>query len=251
VAAGENRPVISVRNLEDQAGFGDAVRLQQEIWGFADVDLLPVRLFVVATKVGGQAMGAYDGGNMAGFLLAIPGIKPDGKEYLHSHMLGVLPEYRNAGVGRLLKLAQRTDAVARGIDLVEWTFDPLETKNAYFNIVRLGAIVRRYLPNQYGNSSSRLHAGLPTDRLVAEWYIRSPRVEAITTGLPHAPEPVEARISIPHIVSELRTSDPRQALEIQRRAAAEFQQCFDSGLAVVGVERSPDHGTYLLGKVSL
>ena len=114
---------------------------------------------------------------MIAFCLAIPGLKPDGKPYLHSHMLGVLAEYRNHGVGRQLKLQQRDDALARGIDLIEWTFDPLEIKNAYFNVERLGAIVRRYLRNQYGASSSPLHGGLPTDRLVAEWWIRKPRRE--------------------------------------------------------------------------
>ncbi len=90
-------------------------------------------------------------------------------------MLGVVDDYRNAGVGRRLKLAQREEALARGIDLVEWTFDPLEIKNAFFNIERLGAIVRRYVQNQYGITASPLHGGLPTDRCVAEWWLRSPR----------------------------------------------------------------------------
>ena len=95
-------------------------------------------------------------GRMIAFCLAIPGLKPGGKPYLHSHMLGVLPEYRNAGIGRQLKLRQRDDALARGIDLIEWTFDPLEIKNAYFNVERLGAIVRRYVRNQYGTTSAAL-----------------------------------------------------------------------------------------------
>src|SRR5208283_845949 len=109
-----------------------------------------------------------------------PGIKPGPKTYLHSHMLGVLPEYRDAGIGRTLKLTQRDEARARGIDLIEWTFDPLEIKNAFFNIERLGAIVRRFVLNQYGTTSSPLNAGLPTDRCTAEWWISSPRVLAIT-----------------------------------------------------------------------
>ena len=114
--------------------------------------------------------------------MAIPGLKPGGKTYLHSHMLGVLPEYRNARVGRALKLAQRDDALSRGIDLIEWTFDPLEIKNAFFNMERLGAIVRRYVPNQYGTTSSPLHGGLPTDRCIAEWWISSPRVNGRLGG---------------------------------------------------------------------
>jgi GNAT superfamily N-acetyltransferase len=105
----EERKMIEIRALTSIPEFKDAVRLQQEIWGFEAIELLPVRLFVVATKIGGQAFGAYDGGRMAGFCLAIPGLKAGGKSYLHSHMLGVLPKYRNEGVGRLLKLAQRQD----------------------------------------------------------------------------------------------------------------------------------------------
>ena len=166
--------MIEIGPLTAHTEFRDAVRLQQDIWGFDDIELLPLRLFVVASKIGGQAFGAFDGGRMIGFCLAIPGLKPGGKSYLHSHMLGVLPEYRDSGIGRRLKLAQRDEALARGIDLIEWTFDPLEIKNAYFNIERLGAIVRRYVPNQYGITSSPLHGGLPTDRCIAEWWIASP-----------------------------------------------------------------------------
>src|SRR5207248_8181960 len=152
---------------------------QREIWGFDAIELLPVRLFVVATKIGGQAFGAFDGNVMVGFCLAIPGIKAGSKSYLHSHMLGVRTESRNAGVGRILKLAQRDEALGRSIDLIEWTFDPLEIKNAYFNIERLGAIVRRYVLNQYGTTSNRLQGGLPSDRCTAEWWIASRRVQTI------------------------------------------------------------------------
>ena len=113
-------------------------RAAEEIWGFADIELLPVRLFVVATKVGGQAFGAYDGDRMVGFLPGDSRHEARRQVYLHSHMLGVLPEYRDTGMGRMLKLRQREDALARGIELMEWTFDPLEIKNAYFNMERLG-----------------------------------------------------------------------------------------------------------------
>src|SRR5437879_4592010 len=102
--------MIEIRPLAGHAEFQEAVRLQQEIWGFEEIELLPLRLFVVATKIGGHAFGGFDGRRMAGFCLAIPGLKAGGKSYLHSHMLGVLPEYRDAGVGRKLKLAQREEA---------------------------------------------------------------------------------------------------------------------------------------------
>jgi predicted GNAT superfamily acetyltransferase len=111
--------MIEIRPLTEYAQFQEAVQLQQRIWGFTDIELLPVRLFVVATKVGGQALGAYDGDQMIGFCLAIPGLKPGGGYYLHSHMLGVMEAYRNSSIGRMLKLEQRKDAMARGIQLVD------------------------------------------------------------------------------------------------------------------------------------
>jgi len=240
--------MIAIRTLTEHSEFQDAVSLQQQIWGFADTDLLPVRLFVVATKVGGQALGAFDGERLVGFCLAIPGLKPGGQYYLHGHMLGVLPEYRNAGVGRMLKLEQRTDALARGIDLIEWTFDPLELKNAYLNIERLGAIMRRYLPNQYGTTSSHLHGGLPTDRLVAEWWVATPRAAAIISGSPFQRALEQARIAVPVAISELRSSDPARAREIQMEIGEQFKRYFAAGLAVIGFERSHESGVYLIGQ---
>jgi len=240
--------MIEIRQLSAHAEFEDAVRLQQQIWGFEEIELLPLRLFVVASKVGGQVFGAFDGQRMIGFCLAIPGLKAGGKSYLHSHMLGVLPGYRDAHVGRRLKLAQREEALTRGIDLIEWTFDPLEIKNAFFNIERLGAIVRRYVFNQYGTTSSPLHGGLPTDRCIAEWWIKNPRAEAIIADREFARNPVEVRIAIPSAISSIRTEDPHRAREIQEQASRQFQGAFDRGLAVIGFEKSDEAGTYLLGK---
>jgi predicted GNAT superfamily acetyltransferase len=218
---------MNVRALTGHAEFAEAVRLQQLVWGFDDLELLPVRFFVVASRIGGQTLGAFDGDRMGGFLLAIPGIKRNtGMQYLHSHMLGVLSEYRDAGVGRMLKLAQREDALARGIGLIEWSFDPFEAKNAYFNLEILGAIVRTYVPNMYGLTGSPLHGDLPTDRCIAEWWIGEPPVKAQTA----------ARVALP----------ARKTRESQEALAGELQQHFDAGLAVTGFDRSADSGTYLL-----
>jgi predicted GNAT superfamily acetyltransferase len=239
--------VIEVKPLCEPPQFAEAVHLQQQIWGFADIELLPMRLFVVARKVGGQVLGAYDGERMIGFCLAIPGLKPDGETYLHSHMMGVLSEYHNLGVGRRLKLSQREDALARSIRLIEWTFDPLEIKNAYFNMERLGAIVRRYVENQYGTTTSHLHGGLPTDRCITEWWIASDRVKSVLEG--RAPKRViEARIEVPAQIASMRREDPKRAREIQRSIGKQFQSCFHAGLAVIGFERTSEHGVYLLGK---
>ncbi len=227
--------MIEIRALHNQNEFVEAVKLQQTIWGFEDIELLPVRLFVTATKVGGQAFGAFDAGRMIGFCLAIPGIKAKGIPYIHSH-----------GVGRLLKLEQRKEALSRGIELMEWTFDPLEIKNAYFNIERLGAIVRRFVLNQYGTTSSKLHAGLPTDRCVAEWWIASPRVEAVLAGKEPEKHEIVARIPVPAAIYAIKESEPARAREIQKRVSEQFLEHFSKGLAVTGFERTPESGTYLL-----
>jgi predicted GNAT superfamily acetyltransferase len=246
--AGRQEPqaVIEIRALTGHAEFADAVRLQKLIWGFDEIELLPLRLFVVATKIGGQALGAFDDGRMIGFCLAIPGIKADGAGYLHSHMLGVLKEYRNAGVGRMLKLEQRKDALARGIALIEWTFDPLEIKNAYFNLERLGAIVRRFVLNQYGVTTSPLQAGLPTDRCIAEWWIGGGRVEALLSGRKAERPEIAERIAVPSDIYTIKETDAPRAREIQRRVSDRFLDSFAKGLAVVGFERTPEAGTYLL-----
>ncbi len=139
-------PAIEVRHCDTLAEFEDCLRLEHAVWGHGEDIAVPVPILAVAHHTGGQVLGAFAGPEMVGFTLALHGTRA-GKEFLHSHMTAVLPEYRDHGVGRQLKLFQRDDALARGINLVEWTFDPLELKNAHFNLVRLGAMARRYLPN--------------------------------------------------------------------------------------------------------
>ena len=241
-------PAVEIRELKTTDEFRDAVILQQVIWGFDDIELLPVRLFVVASKIGGQSLGAWHGDRMIGFALAIPGLKPGGHSYLHSHIAGVLPDYRNHGIGRRLKLRQREDAIARGIDLIEWTFDPLEVKNAYFNIERLGAVVRRFVRNQYGVTTSHLHGGLPTDRCIAEWWIQTDRVRKIVAGEECDRPAAVARVPVPVEIARLRTSDPNRAKEIQAGVSAGFEEYLGRGLVAAGMERSPEHGTYLFGE---
>ena len=129
---------------------------------------------------------------------------------------------------------------------MEWTFDPLEIKNAYFNIERLGAVVRRFVVNQYGTTSSALHAGLPTDRCVAEWRLSSPRVESILGGKEPLRLPREAAIAVPASIYEIKAKDPVHAREIQKRVSGEFQENFSKGLTVTAFERTPEAGTYIL-----
>lgn len=240
--------MISYRPLEGFEEYGAAVEVQRQVWGFAEVEIVPSRLFMLAQKIGGQAIGAFAGGRLIGFCLALPGIKRTGEIYLHSHMAAVLEEYQNQGVGRRLKLEQRAEALRRGIHLIEWTFDPLELRNAYFNIERLGVIVRRYVLNQYGTTTSRLHAGMPTDRCVAEWFLDTPRTRAILEGAARRREPVSARIAVPVEIATLRRQDVARARAIQEAVSEQFLESFDRGLAVTGFERSERFGTYLLSE---
>src|SRR3954465_12970682 len=242
---------LQIRQLESLTDFSQVVALQQEIWGFEDVELLPRRLFVVASKIGGQVLGGYDQDRLVAFCLCIPGMKPGGRSYLYSHMLGVLGPYRNTGLGRRMKLVQREFALASNVEVIEWTFDPLELKNAFFNIEKLGAIVRRFVHNQYGTTSSHLHAGLPTDRLIAEWHLRSSRaIEALAAGSAERRpgEDVLARIAVPAGIAEIRSEDPERARAVQASIGTQFDKYFREGLAVTGFERTSEFGTYVLSR---
>jgi predicted GNAT superfamily acetyltransferase len=224
--------------------------LQKEVWGFSDAELVPLRMFVVADKVGGQVIGAFEGGDMVGFALAIPGNR-NGHLYFHSHMLAVRDSYRNKGLGRAVKLFQREDALARGVELIEWTFDPLEIKNAFLNLERLGAIARRYNINQYGITSSPLQGGLPTDRLVAEWWLNSNRVRSVLQDGKHPPVKADATVSIPAEIYDWKArADTRsKAMEVQSAAREVMLRAFDDGLACLGYERDAHgNGKFLIGR---
>ncbi len=223
--------------------------LQKEIWKFSDADLVPVRMFVVAAKIGGQVIGAFAEKELIGFALAIPGMR-NGHCYLHSHMLAVRQPYRNGGLGRRMKFYQREDALARGFELIEWTFDPLEIKNAYLNIEKLGAIARSYNVNQYGITSSPLQGGLPTDRLVAEWWIKSKRVEAAVADAPRAKFECRARIDVPAEIYDWKAAvaTRAKALAVQGKNRERFSRAFADGLSVLGYERDEHgNGRFLLG----
>ncbi|HXC96266.1 MAG TPA: GNAT family N-acetyltransferase [Edaphobacter sp.] len=239
---------IHIQSLTTLEDFERCVVLQLEVWGYSDGDVIPRRVFMVASRIGGQVIGAFDGDTMIGFAMSLPGYR-DGKPYLHSHMLAVLPQYRNSGTGRRLKLAQRDDAITRGFHLMEWTFDPLEIRNAHLNIARLGVIVRRYEPDFYGPSSSPLQGGLPTDRLYAEWWLRSKRVTSILRGEAQPIEVVE-RVTVPHAIYQWKQDAQQRsrALAVQTANRDALESAFRRGLTVIGYERDTEgNGSFLLG----
>jgi predicted GNAT superfamily acetyltransferase len=245
------RSGIRIEPLTTLEQFERCVVLQLEVWGYSDGDVIPRRVFIVAQRIGGQVIGAFDGDTQVGFAMSLPGYR-DGQPYLHSHMLAVLPQYRNEGIGRRLKLAQRDDAIARGFNLMEWTFDPLEIRNAHLNIARLGVIIRRYQPDFYGPSSSPLQGGLPTDRLYAEWWLRSGRVASILRGEAQTVEILE-RVTVPHAIYQWKQDAQQRDLarNLQSKNREILQAAFRSGLAVVGYERDTQgNGSFLLGQWS-
>ena len=240
---------LALRNCTALEEFAECVALQKEVWGFSDAELVPLRIFSLAPKIGGQVVGAWDRETLVGYAMAIPGNRY-GRPYLHSHMVAVKEGYRNIGLGRKLKLFQRDDAITLGYELMEWTFDPLEIKNAFLNIHRLGAIVRSYRVDFYGVSSSRLQAGLPTDRLLAEWRLDSPRVEAAPESRPTPAPSIEERIQVPAQIYDWKTSQAgrERALAVQLENRQKFQQAFSQGLAVVGFSRDTEgNGVFELG----
>jgi predicted GNAT superfamily acetyltransferase len=242
-------PVL-IRSCQGLDELNACVELQAKVWGYADRDVIPRRVFVVAQKVGGQVMGAFDGGKLVGFAMALPGVS-QGQLYLHSHMLAVDHAYRNQNIGRRLKLFQREDALARGFTRMEWTFDPLKIKNSFLNITKLGAIVRRYAPNFYGVSSSKLNGQVPTDRLCAEWWLSSDWVCSILSGKPVIVSPVEQEISVPHEIAHWRHSpvELERVLDIQARNREHFEQAFARRLTVIGFRIDPGgSGIFQLGR---
>ena len=255
--------MIEIRSCDGFDELEACVQLQIETWGYDESDIIPRKTFLLATKIGGQVIGAFDseiGANSAqtlvGFAMSLPGIKQtqNGPQpYLHSHMLAVRISYRNRGLGAQLKWEQRREALYRGIRHMEWTFDPLEIKNAFINIHRLGAISREYLVDFYGVSSSRLQGGLPTDRLLAEWELDSPRVEALLARRPAAARTIEERILVPDSIEKWKAGEAtrHRAFDVQLENRQKFQKAFSRGLAVLDFSLDAEgNGVYELGPLS-
>lgn len=247
MAVGKIQDEIRIASLTELTQFDECVALQDAVWGYDDSARMSQKVFLLAAHIGGQVLGAFEGETLVGYAMSLPGVR-DGFPYLHSHHLAVLPEWRNAGVGRGLKLAQREDALRRGIGLMEWTFDPLEIKNSYLNFSRLGAISRRYERNFYGASSSPLHGGLPTDRIVAEWWLGSDRVRRALAGKAGEAESLEG-VAVPVEIAAWKAcdADRAKARDVQEANAVALEAAFARGLAVVGYERNErGDGRFLL-----
>lgn len=226
---------MTIRPLTEISEFEKCVQLQRDVWGWHDIDLLPARFLVVQHHIGGLLLGAWEEDRLIGFINATPGIR-NGMPYWHSHMLAVHGDHRGSGVGSSLKLAQRDHALQRGIRLIEWTYDPLESKNAYINIVKLGAIIRRYYVNHYGTTTASLQQGLESDRVIAEWWIDEPRVNI---------EGEIRRVYIPVDIQALKKQSAKSAWDVQLRVREQFVKNIEEDYFVAGFERTDEWSEYL------
>lgn len=241
----------TIRQCETVENLADCVLLQKEIWGYPDHEIYPARMFLNITRTGGHVLGAFTGeGSMAGFVVSVPAWRKEHR-YFYSLLLGVLPAYENQGLGRLLKIAQRKVALRAGIEYIEWTFDPLRAKNAYFNIVRLGAIVRRYCPDYYGPIPGKLQRELPSDRLIAEWPLKSDRVKKALAGKKPRPagKAASAIVAIPPDLDLLVSGKSARAREWQASVRAQLQECFERGLVITGFETAEAEAWYVLDRL--
>ena len=226
---------MTISPLTEIAEFEQCVRLQREIWGMADIDLIPSRSYAIQHHIGGLVLGAFDSDGLIGFVNATPGIR-EGKPYWHSLTLAVAQDYWKQGVGFKLKVAQREHARERGIRLIQWTFDPLQSKNAYFNVQKLGVILRHYYVNLYGHTTSKLNEELDSDRVIAEWWIDQPRLSVGGDV---------RRVYIPADIQGLRAQSPKSAQDVQQRVREQFLQNIQDDYFVAGFERKEEWSEYL------
>jgi len=242
---------LEIRECVTLDHLAECVQLQRDVFALPEVELSPVRHFVVTRNAGGFTLGAYDGARLVGYVLSVPAFLR-GERAFYSHMTGVLPEYQSIGVGARLKWAQRLKALDEGVEYIKWTFEPTKARNAYFNLEKLGATMVDYQRNFYGTDyavspESGKQIGLQSDRLFAEWHLRSKKVETLAAGgIYNEPGEPVAKIEVPNDWNSLVESDPEAALVTQLCVRREFEAAFACGQVVRGFRRDSDHPSYLL-----
>jgi predicted GNAT superfamily acetyltransferase len=242
---------IEIRECTTLEALAECVQLQREVFALPEVELSPVRHFVVTKNAGGFTLGAYSGERLAGYVLSVPAFM-QGEKAFYSHMTGVRDEYQGQGVGARLKWAQRERALSAGFKYIKWTFEPVKAKNAYFNLEKLGAVVSEYQRNFYGIDYSTAgtperQIGLASDRLFAKWELESEKVKKLAEGLPfQETRSPAAEIEIPNDWNALVTADADAAHAEQLRIREEFEEAFAAGMVGRGFRRHPDRPAYLL-----
>jgi predicted GNAT superfamily acetyltransferase len=227
---------IHIREIDDVAEMRAVEELQKEVWGIPDLDVVPLTHLVAAKEAGGVLIGAYDGDTLVGFVYGFPSFEHRQLAH-HSHMLAVKPAYRNFDLGRRLKLAQRDHVKAQGIELISWTFDPLQSLNAHFNFNKLGVIADRYLPNFYGEDAASFLHQTGTDRLWVSWFVDRKRVAVGDQD--------QVAIEIPTNIDALPLETALKWRAETRRA---FTEALEAGYIVESFVRDQKLGKYLLTK---
>lgn len=247
----EKKTKIEIRECSTLEEFRDCARLQREVFGLPDMEVSPVRHLVVTRSAGGFVLGAFDDKKLVGFVLSVPGFDAQEK-FFYSHMTAIAAEYQNCGIGAKLKWAQRDFSLARDIDLIKWTFQPVLARNAHFNLNRLGATIRKYLPNFYGTDYFTKYReggelGLDSDRLYCEWNLKSEKVIALSKGKNYAEKgAVVKKIEIPPDWDALLKTNLEKAIAAQEKVKREFQTAFAKGLVCRSFERDETNPRYLI-----
>jgi len=237
---------ITIREINDVAQMRAVEELQKEVWGIPDLDVVPMTHLVAAREAGGVLIGAFDGDALLGFVYGFPSFER-GQLAHHSHMLAVKPGYRNLDLGRRLKLAQREHVIGQGIDLVSWTFDPLQSRNAHFNFTKLGVIADRYLPNFYGEDAASFLHQTGTDRLWVSWFVSSERVERLISGASEEISLDEEQVTI-DIPSDIDALPRETALRLREETRTAFTEALKAGYVVQSFVRDKAVGKYILSR---
>lgn len=246
----ERQAAFEVRPLESQADLQACVALQRRTWGEDFADVVPPSILKITARIGGVVLGAFDSaGTLLGFVFGLTGVER--RSIVHwSHMLGVVPEAQNQGIGRSLKQQQRITVARSGAKTIYWTFDPLVARNAHLNLNVLGVRAADYVTNMYGESTSPVHRGIGTDRLIVAWPVDDIAVAARRREMAKAQgtaAPELMRIEIPADIASLQRSDMAAAREWREKTRAAFQQAFAKGYVVQGFEsQGLSTGSYLL-----
>lgn len=240
---------ISIRQIESFSELRAVEEMQKEVWGIPDLDVVPLTHLVAAKAAGGVLLGAFDREMLVGFVYGFVA-EEEGEMAHHSHMLAVKHDYRNFNLGYKLKLAQREEVLAQGINLITWTFDPLQSLNAYFNFTKLGVISDRYLINFYGEDASSFLHQLGTDRFWVKWLLTSDRVvQRLNRPNPPLENPSDKLlIEIPGDINAVQQETPKLALEWRERTRRAFTEAIDAGYVVRDFYREAGRGFYILGR---
>ncbi|HEV2833782.1 MAG TPA: hypothetical protein VGW58_00620 [Pyrinomonadaceae bacterium] len=242
-------PGIEIRQVETFAELRAVEEMQKEVWGIPDLDVVPLTQLIAAKAAGGVLLGAFDRKTLVGFVYGFVA-QEDGEIAHHSHMLAVKHAYRNFNLGYKLKLAQREEVLAQGINVITWTFDPLQSLNAHFNFTKLGVISDRYLINFYGEDAASFLHQSGTDRLWVKWLLTSDRViQRLNSTKAVLENPSDKLlIEIPGDINEVQKQNPELALEWRERTRRAFTEAMDASYVVRDFYREDKAGFYILGK---